>query len=67
MLGGFQAEVRGLDTQRSVVRHHAGRCVHCLPERGPDDSVVRNVWVQPVLDEQMFLNAIDLDLQRALC
>ena len=63
---GLEAEVGGLDAQRGVVRHHAGRRVHRLAERGADDAVVGHVGVEPVLDEQVLLHAVDLDLQRAL-
>ena len=66
VLGGFQPEVRRLDAQRGVVRHHARRRVHRLTERRADDAVVGHVGVEAVLDEQMLLHAVDLDLQRAV-
>ena len=56
----------GLDAQRRVVRHHASRRVLRLTERGADDAIVGHGGVEPVLDEQMLLHAVDLDLQRAV-
>jgi hypothetical protein len=35
------------------------------PERGADDPVVRHVRIEPVLDQEVLLNAVDLDLQSA--
>ena len=66
VLGGLQAEMSSLDAQRRVVRNHASRCVHRLPERGADDAVVGHVGVEPVLEQEVLLDAIDLHLQRAL-
>ena len=44
-----------LDAQRRVVRNHASRCVHRLPERGADDAVVGHVGVEPVLEQEVLL------------
>jgi hypothetical protein len=54
VLGGLQPEVRGLDAQRRVVRHHPRGRMHRLPERGADDAVVGHVGVEAVLDQECF-------------
>ena len=65
MLGGDHAEVGGLDPQGGVVRQHRRRAPLGLTERGADDPVVRVRRVEPMLDEAVLLDAVDLDLQRA--
>ena len=65
MLGGADAEVGSLDAQRGVVRHHHRRAETGLSEGGADDPVVRDLRIEPVLDEQMLLDAVDLDLDGA--
>ena len=65
MLGGVDAEVRGLDAERGVVRQHQRRTVRSLPERGADDPVVGAGGVESVLVQEVLLDAVDLDLHRA--
>ena len=65
VLGGGDAEVGGLDAQRGVVRHHRRRAALGLAEGGADDAVVGARRVETVLDEQVLLDAVELDLQAA--
>ena len=65
MFLGRHAKVRGLDTQRRIVGHHAGWRMAGLAERRANDAVVRLVGVEAMFDQQMLLDAVDLDLQRA--
>ena len=64
VLERLHAHVRGLDPQGGVVGHHARRGLRGLAERGADDPVVRHRRVEAVLDEQVLLDAVDLDPQR---
>ena len=66
MLHRRHAEVGGLDAQRGIVRHHRPCApMRGLSERGADDAVVGHVRVEPVLDEEVLLDAVDLDPDRA--
>jgi hypothetical protein len=62
VLGGVDAEVCGLDPQRGVVRHHQRGRVSSLPERGTDDPVVGHGGVESVFEQQVLLDAVDLDV-----
>jgi hypothetical protein len=64
VLGGIDAEVGGLDAQRGVVADHRRRSEVGLADRGADDPVVGHGGVEPVLDEQVLADVVDLDLQR---
>ena len=64
VFGGVDAEVSGLDPQRGVVADHRGRAEVGLADRRADDPVVRDRRVEPVLDEQVLADVVDLDLQR---
>ncbi len=66
VLGGGHAEVGGLDAQRGVVGHHRRRAPLGLAEGGADDPVVGARRIEAVLDEEVLLDAVDLDLQRSL-
>ena len=66
MGGGGNAEMGRLDAQRGVVRQHDRGALGRLAERHADDAVVGNPHIEPVLDQQVLLDAVDLDLQRAL-
>ena len=66
VLGGVDAEVGGLDAQRGVVRQHRRRRDRGLAEGGADDAVVGHRRIEPVLDQQVLLDAVDLDLHRAV-
>ena len=66
MLGGGDAEVGRLDPQGGVVATHRGRAALGLAEGGADDAVVGHRRVEPVLDEQVLADPVDLDLQAAL-
>ena len=63
--GGRDAEVGRLDAQGGVVRHHRRRALLGLTEGGADDPVVRARRVEAVLDEQVLVDAVELDLQAA--
>ena len=66
VLGRRDAEVGGLDAQRGVVGHHRTWApMRGLAERGADDAVVGHGRVEAVLDQEVLLDAVDLDLQRA--
>ena len=65
VLGGGEAEVSRLDAQRGVVGQHRRRAAPRLTERRPDDAVVRARRVEPVLDEEVLADAVELDLQTA--
>jgi hypothetical protein len=65
VLRGRQSEVGGFDPQRGVVGHDLGRRSLLATERGSDDPVVRRARIEPVLHQEMALDAVDLDLERA--
>lgn len=59
-----EAEVRRLETQRRVVRHHARGSRESLTECRTDDAIVGFGRIETVLDEKMALNSVDLDVDR---
>ena len=64
MLVRGEAEVRRLETQRRVVRHHARGSRESLTECRTDDAIVGFGRIETVLDEKMALNSVDLDVDR---
>ena len=60
-----KAHVGCLDAQRRIVRNHAcGRRAH-LAKCCANDAVVGNLWIQPVFDQQVALNAVHFYLHRS--
>jgi hypothetical protein len=64
MFGGVDAEVGRFDPQRRIVADHGGGTEVGLADRRADDPVVRHARIEPVLDQQMLADVVDLDLQR---
>ena len=62
MLVGGETEVRGLQSQSSVIGHHMGRRLVGLAESGPNNSVIRLRSVEAMLDQEMLLDAIDFNM-----
>jgi hypothetical protein len=65
MLIGRQPQVSGLDSQGRVVGDHPCSGMAGLTEGSANDSIVRNLGVHPMLDQEVALDAVDLNLQSA--
>ena len=63
MLGRGDAEVGSLDAQRGIVGDHRRRPASGLTQRRADDPVVGAGRIEPVLDEEVLADAVELDLQ----